>query len=1222
MADDILLDHRIADNEKSSSETILDKPTVQTADKETELPLPAQSTNEDVDDNLISDAHSDDGHGVANVVAAIDAFLAEPHDLGEESQTESHNGHDDYHIEAEADEHSTVAEENVENACHSDAHSENDLEEQHGEPLLTVVVSDLSIKVEDKSIEETEESAPVEAENDTVETHIDEEEQNTLHTIESTKETEDAQEEETDESVHEVVDDGEPSQHPQDEEHEEHSFVEHDEANVSMAESTDPTHNEGTEAAHGEKETQEEEHYEYSTVHDSVHENEDAFRRSSASSSRSAVSDRRTSLRTEALIQAAARAVVAKINEKNSTDAHFDIMSAISEPNEDQQDEGGPHPATDEDGENDHEQDADFDDDDVFSDRSPRSSLGSFEHNSGVSNHGADEDHRKKDFVVTEDTESHIGSEDEHDYVDETGSIAYHGHQNQEDRHRSPRLSTVSGISRMSQYEQHHEQDEDEYDDGEDFAPHTIRGTQRAAFRTPSSVRAIQMSSPSPSVIFGVSPRSAARRRRLGTSSGLDDGQSMGSVGTYASLPGSPSKKHTPTRFKVFRKPEPAPLVLLHATLMPTRWVWSDVLRTLDERLSSTGNKSGKDVISVSDIEHTDVASFEPSAALKRLHGAWCQLQEYSLGADTVAERGVLLPHPQNDYEVLEERLLEALELPVRRRARILECGHYLGPADDEDEDDYDSEDDDYYNGRSSYREECDTPNKRHWCSTCRSDIRYESLGAERVFRVKVYASNGLMTVGAWAACWSEMERVDVEIEPIVADAALMRELNQLRTLQQQETLQKQEEEEAAAEDMNLEDDEHEIHDEHDDLLHEDDDHHEHMDYLEHEEIMSPPAPVGHFHLAPPSNIPVSPPLRESPVEPPAITTTDRVSDAERRQREAEERLREIYGRTPPQAIPSAVPTSHSHRLETRLSDVPETVETTATRDIDSRHSPFGPSPPSPSAEAYERREERRSRQFSSSDRGFHNGSAGHASSSGTGEYSHQPQAPYDSASLPELLLAAGKVFLRDRKHVAITVLSIIVILLATLRSPGAAVDNVTAVSGDNVESVQSQVVDAHPGVDYRLARDSGANVAQKGAEVVSDSVVDEIAKSVASMDTLIETVVEKMTVKVYETVTETATETSTETSTAITTEVAATTAVLDIYDTEATETVTVEAVESAEPVEPKLVSVEEEPSASTSVSSLAAEVEAASVFTVTDASTSAAEPTLVENDAGLRDEL
>ncbi|CAK7264233.1 hypothetical protein SEPCBS119000_000884 [Sporothrix epigloea] len=912
-------------------------------------------------------------------------------------------------------------------------------------------------------------------------------------------------------------------------------------------------------------------------------------RRSSASSYRSEVSERRTSLRTEALIQAAARAVVAKINDKNSTDDDFDITSAMSESHEDSQYDYHQHAATDEEGEYDHEENVEIDNDDVFSDRSPRSSLGSFEHNSGASSNGVCEDLQKVDHCENYTT-SHAEIEDEHDLAEETTSVAYHD-QVHDDRHRPPRLSSVSGISHMSHYEQFQDHDEEEYDNGVAAFHQSIRGPPRAAFRTPSSVRAIQMSSPSPSVIFGVSPRSAARRRRIGTGSGVGDGQSMGSVGTTSSLPGSPSKSHTPTRFKVFSKPEPAPLVLLHATVMPTRWAWSDVLRTLDEQLHTT-IKHGRD--GLPSCQQPSASPFEPSAALKRLYGAWCRLQEYSFGSDTVAERGVLLPHPQNDYEVLEEKLLEALELPVRRRARILECGHYLGPAD-EDDDDLDDESDDLSDRRPSYRDESGSPKRRHWCTTCRSEISFESLGAERVYRVKVYASNGLMTVGAWAACWSEMERVDVEIEPIVADAELLRELNQLRALQQHEALREQEEKAgasaaaAAVAALEIESDDH-------------DNHEKPANHVERKEVAQSPAFVRQSRPATPSADLLATPLRDSSASKHINTTSRRSTDSERRQREAEERLREIYGETPPQARPFASSASSSRGLDTSsFSGVPETTMFETTQDLDGDHSLFEQAPPSPSTEGYGRREKRLSHQSSTSRHGGHIDEAGEAASFGFTAHPHQPQTPYDSASLLELLVAAGKVFIRDRKHVAITVLSILVILLASLRAPSAeGADMTAAVPLGRSNSVVHQVPVPHLDAGYK--RPAGQN---EPAVVVGPMMKK--AASFVLRDTLVETVTEKMTVKVFETVTATATFTAI--SAATTNEGATTTAVSDLSMTETINAVTAEALDIAESVESALVAADKEPLTTTPALSLTAMEEAKVLFVATCASGASAEP-------------
>ncbi|KAI2465778.1 hypothetical protein F4781DRAFT_424522 [Annulohypoxylon bovei var. microspora] len=336
-------------------------------------------------------------------------------------------------------------------------------------------------------------------------------------------------------------------------------------------------------------------------------------------------------------------------------------------------------------------------DEDVFSDKSPRSSLGSYD---GVPESG--KAHRDSDNMTTV--------------------------------RRSPRISDIS------QYEREYEKEE--------FVP-TIRGTPRPPFRTPSDVRAMQMSSPPPSVLG--SPRSTKRHMptvsRLGTPS--------------VSAQYSPKRMSTPKRFKERKE---APLVLLHVTLLPLRWVWGDLLNNLD--------------------------ADEMSDQAKSLRESWRILQDRV--GDTVIERGILLGHPQNDYEVLEERLLEALELPLRRRARILECGHYLGLANETIAEDEESEDE-----CGSVRSRAG--DRRHWCSTCNNEIRYDSLGPGKIFRVKVYASNGLMRAGAWAACWKEMERVDVEIEPVV-EPAVQEELVRLAAALQERELAHQEEAEIAKE--------------------------------------------------------------------------------------------------------------------------------------------------------------------------------------------------------------------------------------------------------------------------------------------------------------------------------------------------------------------------------------------------------------------------------------
>lgn len=268
-------------------------------------------------------------------------------------------------------------------------------------------------------------------------------------------------------------------------------------------------------------------------------------------------------------------------------------------------------------------------------------------------------------------------------------------------------------------------------------SPHTpSKVLNRPPFRTPSSVRAMQMSSPTPSVFSG-SPTS---RKRVNSSR----------LSTPNRLQSSLTKHRTPTKFKA---KEEHPLVLLHVTVLPLHWQHAHIMDTAPPDVLS------KDLLTVRE--------------------SWKLLQE-KLG-DTVFERGVLLPHPQDSYETLEERLCAALELPIRPRAKILACGHYVGPSTSFSDSELSSSD-------SSDSEDLDSvvssSTKSLWCDICCRDVRFGKYDAlpgrqKKSFKVKLFASNGLMGAGAWAACWREMERVDVEITPYV-DANAAKEINDL----------------------------------------------------------------------------------------------------------------------------------------------------------------------------------------------------------------------------------------------------------------------------------------------------------------------------------------------------------------------------------------------------------------------------------------------------------
>ncbi|KAL2755325.1 hypothetical protein ACRALDRAFT_2058811 [Sodiomyces alcalophilus JCM 7366] len=595
-------------------------------------------------------------------------------------------------------------------------------------------------------------------------------------------------------------------------------------------------------------------------------------------------------------------------------------------------------------------------DSEVFSERSNpslRSSLGSFD--GRTSPKDARDDHRHA---------SPMNGEDRH----------HHNHYNHDtltQRTGSPRFSDIS------MYEDH----------DEPFIP-TIRGRPRVPFRTPSDVRAIQLSSPAPSIFSG-SPRSA-KRAHLPTTSRL------GSPSASAQVQYSPKSRTTPSRLKP-RKVTP-PLVLLHATLLPLRWPWASVLEA--------------------------APSDALSPAAKTLRDNWRRLHD-RLG-DTVCERGILLPHPQADYEVLQERLLDALDLPLRRRARILECGHYLGPANEHtltEELDSDGDGDDghgyghgYDGGRSprsstsSFRHGSrhSAVPQTHWCVTCHHDIRFESLGPGKVFHVKVYASNGLMRAGAWSACWKEMERVDVEIDPIV-NPDLLDELERLALAQQQEAEDGGQAPTTTGLNPSVVE------------ADADTDTDNNIAGASTPSLVETPAQrMPHRHRREPSYDEYLP--TEDPSASPTYSTASRRDHIEERRRREQARLREIYGQTPP---PTA---SRAASQAAPASPAPEPRQFEPEAPPQQEMPPFSssshmPSPP-PEEEAQPHSDTRPRDDIPHAPSPDPTAARNHAQ--------HAAPSPHlQTASFPELLLEAVRVLLQDRKNVALVLLSLLVLFLA-----------------------------------------------------------------------------------------------------------------------------------------------------------------------------------------------
>lgn len=168
------------------------------------------------------------------------------------------------------------------------------------------------------------------------------------------------------------------------------------------------------------------------------------------------------------------------------------------------------------------------------------------------------------------------------------------------------------------------------------------------------------------------------------------------------------------------------PLVLLHVTLLP---IPTPYTRTVMERVL-------------------------PPHVLEN----WKLLREKI--TPTVLERGILIPHPREDYDLLEERLLESLEL---RMPRILKCGHFHLNEEEAAE----------LDALAEEEQEEDEANDADICADCGRrvrDGRYGSGTGSRRWDIKLYAANGLMRAGAWGAAWREMERVDVEVCPFVTE--------------------------------------------------------------------------------------------------------------------------------------------------------------------------------------------------------------------------------------------------------------------------------------------------------------------------------------------------------------------------------------------------------------------------------------------------------------------
>ena len=237
-------------------------------------------------------------------------------------------------------------------------------------------------------------------------------------------------------------------------------------------------------------------------------------------------------------------------------------------------------------------------------------------------------------------------------------------------------------------------------------------------FRHPSSVRALQMKDEVMSEANSV----LRHHRRSGSQMSSYSQRSCYSSHTSPTKRSSRSHRSSPLKSGSSLKKE-FPLVLLHCTLLPPNL-----------RLRSTN------------IDNSLVIELLPAEYKQR----WIALRD-KLADVEISSRGVLISHPREDYDLLEERLLESLELRTPR----IKHSHYFQSGGNGMDSGFES------GSLTDGDVDHDGPYDAK-CPDCGCHLTPEEVN--RRWEVKVFAANGLMRTGAWAAAWQEMEKVDVEI--------------------------------------------------------------------------------------------------------------------------------------------------------------------------------------------------------------------------------------------------------------------------------------------------------------------------------------------------------------------------------------------------------------------------------------------------------------------------
>ncbi|KIX08009.1 uncharacterized protein Z518_02664 [Rhinocladiella mackenziei CBS 650.93] len=279
-------------------------------------------------------------------------------------------------------------------------------------------------------------------------------------------------------------------------------------------------------------------------------------------------------------------------------------------------------------------------------------------------------------------------------------------------RYGSPRTPSKRGSGETSTFEPF---------GGTDYAMTSPRSAREyhSVFRHPSSVRALQMRDE----VFSDTHSVWRHHRRSGSQMSSYSHRSSCSTQTSPAKRSGRPRRGSGQKASSNLKKE-FPLVLLHCTLLPPTLL-----------LQSTPH------------EDSLLSEFLPEEYRDR----WIALRDKLVGDTEVRTRGILIPHPREDYELLEERLLESLELQVPR----IRHNHFF-------RNDGKGGDSGFESGSHTEDEgEMDLPNDIK-CPDCGRRLRADEVN--RKWEIKVFAANGLMRAGAWGAAWQEMEKVDVEV--------------------------------------------------------------------------------------------------------------------------------------------------------------------------------------------------------------------------------------------------------------------------------------------------------------------------------------------------------------------------------------------------------------------------------------------------------------------------